>query len=99
MLPAAPHRLIETEKPHKMCFPMKHVLCGLPQPESALFIFPFPVPARRRIIWERSEYQLVSVPVLYRSNIIHFLENPVKVFYILIPHRLRNALNSGSAAL
>ena len=41
---------------------------------------------------------LVTVPVLDRRDIIHFLKDPVKVFYILISDGFCNALDSGIAA-
>ena len=42
---------------------------------------------------------LVTVPVLHRCDIIHLLKDAVKVFYILISHRFRDALHRGAAAL
>ena len=42
---------------------------------------------------------LVTVPVLHRCDIIHLLKDAVKMFYILISHRFRDALHRGAAAL
>ena len=60
-----------------------------PSPRFALSIFPdfviFLVPwSGAEATHLRTDTDLFPIAVLYRCDIIHFLEHPVKVFYILI---------------
>ena len=41
----------------------------------------------------------MSVPILNRRDIVHLLKDPVKMFYILVSDRFRNAFYCSTAAL